>query len=129
MPVQAARVVEDLLDAGRDRAAAQGVRTAACIRISTGTDEDNETLRGRHAEGACWRRECRRFLCSQTSRTDFLPLNGTDYVEFYVGNARQAAYYYRSAFGMQLVAYSGPETGNARPRLVRASSRTRSASC
>jgi 4-hydroxyphenylpyruvate dioxygenase len=43
---------------------------------------------------------------------DFLPLNGTDYVEFYVGNARQAAHYYRSAFGMQLVAYSGPETGN-----------------
>ncbi len=43
---------------------------------------------------------------------DFLPLNGTDYVEFYVGNARQAAYYYRAAFGMQLTAYSGPETGN-----------------
>jgi 4-hydroxyphenylpyruvate dioxygenase len=43
--------------------------------------------------------------------TDFLPLNGTDYVEFYVGNARQAAYYYRAAFGMNLVAYRGPETG------------------
>ena len=42
---------------------------------------------------------------------DFLPLNGTDYVELYVGNARQAAYYYRAAFGMKLVAYSGPETG------------------
>jgi 4-hydroxyphenylpyruvate dioxygenase len=42
---------------------------------------------------------------------DFLPLNGTDYVEFYVGNARQAAYYYRAAFGMRLVASSGPETG------------------
>src|ERR1700731_3780175 len=42
---------------------------------------------------------------------DFLPLNGTDYVEFYVGNARQAAYYYRAAFGMSLVAYRGPETG------------------
>jgi 4-hydroxyphenylpyruvate dioxygenase len=42
---------------------------------------------------------------------DFLPLNGTDYVEFYVGNARQAAYYYRLAFGMKLVAYAGPETG------------------
>ncbi len=47
-----------------------------------------------------------------SSHADFLPLNGTDYVEFYVGNARQAAYYYRAAFGMQLVAYSGPETGN-----------------
>jgi 4-hydroxyphenylpyruvate dioxygenase len=32
-------------------------------------------------------------------------------VEFYVGNARQAAYYYRTAFGMSLVAYAGPETG------------------
>ena len=42
---------------------------------------------------------------------DFLPLNGTDYVEFYVGNAKQAAYYYRAAFGMKLVAYRGPETG------------------
>ncbi|MDX2150454.1 MAG: 4-hydroxyphenylpyruvate dioxygenase [Bryobacteraceae bacterium] len=42
---------------------------------------------------------------------DFLPLNGTDHVEFYVGNARQAAHYYRTAFGMQLVAYAGPETG------------------
>jgi 4-hydroxyphenylpyruvate dioxygenase len=43
--------------------------------------------------------------------TDFLPLNGTDHVEFYVGNAKQAAYFYRAAFGMKLVAYSGPETG------------------
>ena len=42
---------------------------------------------------------------------DFLPLNGTDYVEFYVGNAKQAAYFYRSAFGFRLVAYAGPETG------------------
>jgi 4-hydroxyphenylpyruvate dioxygenase len=45
------------------------------------------------------------------SGKDFLPLNGTDYVEFYVGNARQSAYYYRAAFGMGLVAYAGPETG------------------
>jgi 4-hydroxyphenylpyruvate dioxygenase len=43
---------------------------------------------------------------------DFLPLNGTDYVEFYVGNARQAAHYYRSAFGFRLTAYRGPETGH-----------------
>src|SRR5690349_17779 len=48
---------------------------------------------------------------TQQNRADFLPLNGTDYVEFYVGNARQAAHYYRSAFGMQLIAYRGPETG------------------
>ena len=46
-----------------------------------------------------------------TSSPDFLPLKGTDHVEFYVGNARQAAYFYRAAFGMSLVAYSGPETG------------------
>ena len=45
------------------------------------------------------------------SEKDFLPLNGTDYIEFYVGNARQAAYYYRAAFGMKLIAYAGPETG------------------
>jgi 4-hydroxyphenylpyruvate dioxygenase len=42
---------------------------------------------------------------------DFLPLNGTDHVEFYVGNARQAAYFYRAGFGMRLIAYAGPETG------------------
>src|SRR5581483_6579661 len=42
---------------------------------------------------------------------DFLPLNGTDYIEFYVGNARQAAHYYRTAFGFRLAAYRGPETG------------------
>lgn len=42
---------------------------------------------------------------------DFLPINGTDYIEFYVGNAKQAAYYYMSAFGYELIAYAGPETG------------------
>ena len=42
---------------------------------------------------------------------DFLPLNGTDHIEFYVGNAKQAAYFYQHAFGFQLTAYSGPETG------------------
>ncbi|MFL6537230.1 MAG: 4-hydroxyphenylpyruvate dioxygenase [Chthoniobacterales bacterium] len=42
---------------------------------------------------------------------DFLPLEGTDYVEFYVGNAKQAAHYYKTAFGFQSLAYSGPETG------------------
>ena len=42
---------------------------------------------------------------------DFLPITGTDYLEFYVGNARQSAYYYRAAFGMSLVAWAGPETG------------------
>ncbi|MBG6133412.1 4-hydroxyphenylpyruvate dioxygenase [Aquimarina sp. EL_43] len=42
---------------------------------------------------------------------DFLPLLGTDYVELYVGNAKQAAYYYQAAWGFQIIAYSGLETG------------------
>jgi len=42
---------------------------------------------------------------------DFLPIEDVDYIEFYVGNAKQAAYFYRSALGMQLTAYQGPETG------------------
>ena len=50
-------------------------------------------------------------LTTQPAAEDFLPLKGTDHVEFYVGNARQAAYFYRTAFGMTLVAYAGPETG------------------
>jgi 4-hydroxyphenylpyruvate dioxygenase len=45
------------------------------------------------------------------TEADFLPLQGTDYVEFYVGNAKQAAHYYMSAFGFQAIAYAGPETG------------------
>jgi 4-hydroxyphenylpyruvate dioxygenase len=43
---------------------------------------------------------------------DFLPINGTDYVEFYVGNAKQAAHYYQTAFGFQPLAYKGLETGD-----------------
>ena len=46
-----------------------------------------------------------------TQQTDFLPLFGTDYVEFYVGNAKQAAHFYKTAFGFQSLAYAGPETG------------------
>lgn len=42
---------------------------------------------------------------------DFLPLLGTDYVEFYVGNAKQAAHFYKTAFGFQSFAYAGLETG------------------
>src|SRR5437763_12135426 len=45
------------------------------------------------------------------AQTDFLPLEGTDYVGFYVGHANQAAHYYKTAFGFQSLAYSGPETG------------------
>lgn len=48
---------------------------------------------------------------TQTHTDDFLPLLGTDHVEFYVGNAKQSAYYYQTAFGYRLAAYCGPETG------------------
>src|SRR5436190_22068254 len=44
-------------------------------------------------------------------KQDFLPISGTDHVEFYVGNAKQAALYYQHCFGFDLVAYAGPETG------------------
>ena len=47
----------------------------------------------------------------KAAEPDFLPLQGTDYVEFYVGNAKQAAHYYKTAFGFQSLAYAGPETG------------------
>lgn len=47
----------------------------------------------------------------KNSAPDFLPINGTDYVEFYVGNAKQSAYYYQVAWGFELVAYAGLETG------------------
>lgn len=42
---------------------------------------------------------------------DFMPINGTDYLEIYVSNAKQAAHYYKSAFGFQSLAYAGLETG------------------
>jgi 4-hydroxyphenylpyruvate dioxygenase len=46
-----------------------------------------------------------------TEAHDTFPINGTDYIEFYVGNAKQAAHFYQAAFGFQLAAYRGPETG------------------
>lgn len=45
------------------------------------------------------------------SPADTFPINGTDYIEFYVGNAKQSAHFYRAAFGFALVGYRGPETG------------------
>ena len=48
---------------------------------------------------------------NKKEETDFLPLQGTDYVEFYVGNAKQAAHFYKTTFGFQSLAYAGPETG------------------
>ena len=50
-------------------------------------------------------------LPNTTDTHDVFPINGTDYVEFYVGNAKQAAHYYQTAFGFQFVGYRGPETG------------------
>jgi 4-hydroxyphenylpyruvate dioxygenase len=50
-------------------------------------------------------------LKEMTTSQDFLPLHGTDYVELYVGNAKQSAHYYKTAFGFQDYAYAGPETG------------------
>ncbi|MCB0623490.1 MAG: VOC family protein, partial [Saprospiraceae bacterium] len=45
------------------------------------------------------------------STHDAFPINGTDHIEFYVGNAKQSALYYQAAFGFKWVAYRGPETG------------------
>ena len=47
----------------------------------------------------------------QKETNDFLPINGTDYIEFYVGNAKQAAHFYKTAFGFRSLAYAGLETG------------------
>ena len=48
---------------------------------------------------------------SAVGAPDTFPINGTDYIEFYVGNAKQSAIYYRATFGFRLVGYRGPETG------------------
>ena len=50
-------------------------------------------------------------ITADIQTTDFLPLKGTDYIELYVGNAKQAAHFYKTAFGFQNLAYAGPETG------------------
>src|SRR5579864_4367231 len=50
-------------------------------------------------------------LTAPEAAQDVFPINGTDYVEFYVGNAKQAAHFYQGAFGFNLVGYQGPETG------------------
>jgi len=50
-------------------------------------------------------------LPTSDQHTDTFPINGTDFIEFYVGNAKQAAHFYGSAFGFQILAYRGPETG------------------
>ena len=54
---------------------------------------------------------------------DFLPLLGTDYVELYVGNAKQAAHFYKTAFGFQSLAYAGLETGSREKNFLCTSTR------
>ena len=49
---------------------------------------------------------------ARPAEVDTFPINGTDFIEFYVGNAKQSALYYMAAFGYELVAYRGPETGH-----------------
>jgi len=48
----------------------------------------------------------------KSNETDTFPINGTDYIEFYVGNAKQTSLFYQHCFGFQLIAYKGPETGS-----------------
>src|SRR4051812_40675873 len=48
---------------------------------------------------------------SPAATTDEFPVDGIDHVHFVVGNAKQAAHYYSTAFGMRVTAYRGPETG------------------
>lgn len=50
-------------------------------------------------------------LPTPDTSTDVFPINGTDFIEFWVGNAKQASQFYRTAFGYRLVGYRGPETG------------------
>ena len=47
----------------------------------------------------------------EQAKADFMPLDGWDYVELWVGNAKQAAYFYEHALGFTRTAYAGPETG------------------
>src|SRR5438067_12316944 len=50
-------------------------------------------------------------LTAPEEATDTFPINGTDFIEFYVGNAKQAVHFYRHVFGYDILAYRGPETG------------------
>src|SRR4029079_17888480 len=61
-----------------------------------------------HQEDVCMATQT---LPTAETAHDAFPINGTDYVEVYVGNAKQGSHFYRGAFGFQLVAYRGPETG------------------
>ena len=114
-PEAAERITEELLENGVIVRPLAPFGVPRGIRITIGTDEENEILVTRLAQIARVRESA---LCSRIAETiktrdqaDFLPLNGTDHIEFWVGNAKQAAYFYRAAFGMAQEAYRGPETG------------------
>lgn len=91
------------------------------IKISTIIDEIRKSKEKKHISGAqeIFRKndlidQNKKFthMKQETNmEQDFLPLKGTDYIEFYVGNAKQSAMYYQTAFGFELKAYAGPETG------------------
>lgn len=51
-------------------------------------------------------------ITASATNTDTFPINGTDFIEFYVGNAKQTALFYQHCFGFELIAYKGPETGS-----------------
>lgn len=51
-------------------------------------------------------------ITQTATNTDTFPINGTDHVEFYVGNAKQTCLFYQHCFGFELIAYKGPETGS-----------------
>ncbi len=81
--------------------------------VDMDVDVDVDTSNGRHAgsdgNGATDVQPVT--VESRAEQKDTFPIQGIDYVEFYVGNAKQAAHYYKTAFGFQSLAYSGPETG------------------
>src|ERR1044072_894477 len=54
-------------------------------------------------------------MAQATETTDVFPVQGVDHLQFFVGNAQQAAHYYSTAFGMTCVAYRGPEHGYRDP--------------
>ena len=54
----------------------------------------------------------------RAAQKDLFPIQGIDYIELYVGNALQAAHYYRLVWGYDIIGYRGPETGAARPRVL-----------
>src|SRR4030095_6489040 len=100
---------QSLTRAGRNCAATRGFRIAELPTHLRRSGAGSGIVRSGYEKGAFIMERLK--ATGSTPVTDFLPLKGIDHIEFYVGNAKQAAYYYRAAFGMTLVSYRGPETG------------------